>query len=145
MKDIIRKLCSLFKKRRPTFTKRRPTLAVIDDQGCIRRGIVEDFSAEYDVTEFSRIPNDLDELNGFDVLIVDGSGIGNLEYRNGVDFLCYYIPLHPEKRYVHYSGFITQGNGNRLTVLGCKCVTKGARHNELITAVTGQPCVPDSN
>ena len=141
MKDIIRKLCSLFKKRRPTFTKRRPTLAVIDDKGFIRRGIVKDFSAEYDVTEFSRIPNDLDELNGFDVLIVDGSGIGNLEYRNGADFLCYYIPLHPEKRYVHFSGFITEENGNRLTVLGCKCVTKGCNPKYLISAVTGKPLI----
>lgn len=136
MKDIIKRICSIFKKR-------RPTLAVIDDTGFIRRGIVEDFSKLYDVTEFARIPNDLDELNGFDVLIVDGDGIGNPSFSHGADFLCYYIPLHPEKRYVHYSGLITGETHNRLTVLGCKCVEKGCRTTELMTAVTGQLCVPD--
>lgn len=134
MKDIIKRICSIFKKR-------RPTLAVIDDAGFIRRGIMNDFSAEYDVTEFARIPNDLDELNGFDVLIVDGDGIGNPSFSHGADFLCYYIPLHPEKKYIHYSGLIDRENGNRLTVLGCKCVSKGCNPTDLISAVTGKPFI----
>lgn len=132
LKGVLARAKALFSK-----PPRKPKLAVIDDAGFIRRGVVRDFSDTYEVTEFARIPPVLDELDEFDVLIVDGDGIGNETWRHGADFLCDYIPLRPGKRYVHFSGLIDRFNRNRLTVLGCKCVTKGSRPDELINAVNG--------
>lgn len=120
------------------FKKRRPTLAVIDDTCFIRSIIVKDFSDEYDVTEFARIPTVLDELAEFDVLIVDGNGIGNNVWKHGADFLYDYAPMHPEKRFVHFTGFCTDKNCERLKAIGVTVVSKGSRPEKLVNAVNGK-------
>lgn len=135
------KIVAMFKKRRPTLAvskKRRPTLAVIDDTCFIRSIIVKQFSDEYDVTEFARIPTVLDELAGFDVLIVDGNGIGNNAWKHGADFLCDYAPKHPEKRFVHFTGLCTDENWERLKAIGVTVVSKGSRPEKLVNAVNGK-------
>lgn len=131
MKGIIKRIKELFSTR--------PRLAVIDDSGMIHRVVTDSFSETHDVTSFYRIPNDLAELDKFDVLIVDGDGICNGKYRNGVEFLCDYVPTHTGKRYVHFTGFCNKANGDKLTALGCKVVSKGYRPDYLVSAVTDRP------
>ena len=132
LKGVLARTKALFSK-----PPRKPKLAVIDDMGFVHRGIENLFEPSYDVTCFYRIPDNLDELKPFDVLIVDGSGIGNGSIENGVGFLWAFVPLHREKRYIHYTGLCTSESRAMLTSLGVKIVIKGSRPEELVNAVNG--------
>ena len=73
--------------KKPT---RVPKLALIDDSGMIQTVVLSDFASSHEVKTYWRIPEDLTELDQFDVLIVDGTGIGNRWFANGVNFLLEY-------------------------------------------------------
>lgn len=113
-------------------------VCVIDDCGFIRHALVQDFGNEkIDCEEMHSIPKDLSKLEPFDVLVVDGDGIGNGTYHHGVDFLKDYAPNHKDKLLVHYSGLITKQNGDALKELGVFCIMKGYGTNTVIDAVVG--------
>lgn len=114
---------------------RVPKLAVIDDSGMIQHGVESNFASSHEVKKFWRIPEDLAELDQFDVLIVDGDGIGNQRFAHGVDFLVEYAPKHPEKRFVHYTGLCMGENRERLKAIGVTVVSKGCYPEELMQAV----------
>ena len=133
MKKMLMKLFG-FKKAAP----RKPRLAVIDDCGFIVRGIERDFAETHDVDVFYRIPDDLHELDKYDVLIVDGDGIGNTKFMNGVDFIREYETFHKDKKIIHYTGLCTQQNRTELESRGVKVVSKGGWPSELIEAVNGK-------
>lgn len=133
-----RLLKRLFWTPRKLWAPRKPKMAIIDDASFVRRAIYDRFHDRYDITEFTRIPDFLDELDAFDVLVVDGDGIGNSHFDCGATFLKCYIPVHSEKRFVHYTGLCIYQNKQELKRLGCSVVSKGANPDELERAVTGK-------
>lgn len=117
---------------------RKPKLAVIDDSGMIQRVVERNFESSHEVTCFYRIPNNLDELKPFDVLVVDNDGIGNGKFVNGMDFLRKYVPfLLEEKRIVHFTGLCEFKDKMWLKSVGVAVVDKGGRPEELVNAVNG--------
>lgn len=133
MKKLLMKLFGLRKA-----VPRKPRLAVIDDCGFIVTRIEKDFAETHDVDVFYRIPDDLHELDKYDVLIVDGNGIGNSKFRNGVDFIREYEPFHKDKNIIHYTGLCSFLDRMVLKSRGVKVVIKGSRPSELIEAVNGE-------
>ena len=127
------KIAAMFKK-----TTRVPKLAVIDDSGMIQTVVLRNFTSSHEVKTYWRIPEDLTELDQFDVLIVDGDGIGNQRFAHGVDFLVEYAPKRPDKRFVHFTGLCMSKNRERLKAIGVTVVSKGCRPEELVNAVNGK-------
>ena len=127
------KIAAMFKK-----TPRVPKLAVIDDSGMIQNVVLRNFASSHEVKAYWRLPEDLTELDQFDVLIVDGDGIGNQQFAHGVDFLVEYAPKHPDKRFVHFTGWCDGRNKEKLKTIGIAVVSKGGRPNELVDAVNGK-------
>lgn len=127
------KIAAMFKK-----PQRVPKLAVIDDSGMIQTVVLRNFASSHEVKTYWRIPEDLTELDQFDVLIVDGVGIGNQQFAHGVDFLVEYAPKHPDKRFVHFTGLCTGKNRKRLKAIGVTVVSKGSRPEKLVDAVNGK-------
>ena len=132
MKSIFGRFIGLFCRKSKA---RRPTLAVIDDCWMIQSAVRNAVSDVYAVTALTVIPDDLSVLDAFDALVVDGSGIGNLTYSTGVDFLLDYAPRHPEKRFVHFTGYCERQNWDSLEKLGIPVVTKGGRSGEILEAL----------
>lgn len=132
MKSIFGRLLGLFCRKSKS---RRPTLAVIDDCWMIQSSVRNAVSDVYTVTALTAIPDDLSVLDAFDALVVDGSGIGNRTYPTGVDFLLAYAPRHPEKWFVHFTGYCERQNRDSLAKLGIPVVTKGGRSGELLEAL----------
>lgn len=132
MKSIFCRFLRLFCRKSKS---RRPTLAVIDDCWMIQSAVRNAVSDVYDVTAMTVIPDELSELDAFDALVVDGSGIGNRTYPTGVDFLFAYAPRHPEKRFVHFTGYCERQNRDSLAKLGIQVVTKGGRSGEILEAL----------
>lgn len=129
MKSIFRKFIGLFRRK-------KPTLAVIDDCWMVQSAVRNAVGDVYTMTAFTLIPDDLSVLDAFDALVVDGSGIGNQTYPTGVDFLIAYAPRHPEKRFVHFTGYCERKNRDSLAKLGIPVVTKGGRPGEIFEALT---------
>lgn len=127
------KIVAMFKK-----PPQVPKLAVIDDSGMIQTVVLRNFASSHEVKTYWRIPEDLTELDQFDVLIVDGDGIGNKRFAFGVDFLVEYAPKHPDKRFVHFTGWCDGWNKEKLKTIGIAVVSKGGSHNELVDAVNGK-------
>ena len=133
LKGVLARAKALFSK-----PPRKPKLAVIDDSGMIQRVVERNFESSHEVTCFYRIPDNLDELKPFDVLIVDNDGIGNGKFMNGMDFLRKYVPfLLEEKRIVHFTGLCEFKDRMWLKSVGVAVVNKGSRPDELINAVNG--------
>lgn len=106
---------------------------VIDDS----RGITSSLKAQLekegiDVTEMWRLPEDMSELDGFDMLVVDGSGIGNSKFKNGVEFLKAYAPTCGFKLLIYYSSFYTQQTAEELDRLGVICCLKTWNHEAVV-------------
>ena len=132
MKSIFLRFLGLFRGKNKT---RKPTLAVIDDCWMIQQAVRNAVGDVYTVTSLTVIPDDLSMLDAFDVLVVDGSGIGNRTYQNGVDFLLAYAPSHSDKRFVHFTGYCERQNMNSLLKLGIPVVSKGVRPGEILEAL----------
>lgn len=131
-----RLLKRLFWTPRKLWTPRKPKMAIIDDRAIVRRAIYDRFSDRYDIMEFTRIPEYLEELDAFDVLIVGGEGIGNPHFDHGAKFLRCYIPLHIDKKFIHYTDFCNYENATELRRLNCVILDKCASPDELERAVT---------
>lgn len=127
------KIKAMFKK-----TPQVPKLAVIDDSGMIQNVVMRNFASSHEVKTYWRIPEDLTELDQFDVLIVDGDGIGNQRFAHGIDFLVEYAPKHHDKMFVHFTGLCTSENRERLKSIGVMVVSKSSRPEELVNAVSGK-------
>lgn len=76
------------------------------------------------VTEKWELPEDESELDDFDVLVVDNSGIGNSTFRSGFDFLKTYARAHPDKLLVFHTGILIHDQMKKLEPLGVKCIEK---------------------
>lgn len=110
-------------------------VCVIDDDYAMGR-FAEKFLPNHNITHLRKIPDDVSILSSFDVIIVDGNGIANKEYANGLDFCKAYTPSVNNRRIVFYSG-----NGCYkkdlidLAVKGVVQVTKGSDPDLLKYAV----------
>lgn len=129
MKSIFRQFIGLFRRKNKS---RKPTLAVIDDFLMVQSAIRNAVGDVYTVTALTVIPDDLSVLDAFDALVVDRSGIGNRTYKNGVDFLIDYAPHHPEKRFVHFTGYCEWQDRDNLAKIGIPVVE---RSDEILEAL----------
>lgn len=110
------------------------TVLVIDDDHAMK-SFVEKFVHDVDVEQVYRIPDDISTLMGYDALVVDGSGIGNGNYRKGIDLLMDYDK--PEgQSVVYYSGNGAYGKEREeLEKRGVAVVTKGSNPEKLALAI----------
>ena len=116
--------------------KRKMKILVIDDYSFIAEGIRKYFPND-DVQHHYRIPDDLTELNRYDVLIVDNQGINNETFKSGSDFLKFYQPADPNQVVVYYSGLDAEGEFKKmLDSKGFFSFVKGRNPDQLVQLVT---------
>lgn len=127
-KKVEKKLDEIYEPRR-----RRKVLVIDDDHGM--KAYLEKFADDMDIEQIYRIPEDLSILAGYDALVVDGLGIGNGEYRYGVDLLLDYDK--PEwQSVVYHSGLGAYGREREaLERRGVDVVTKGSNPDKLTFAI----------
>lgn len=99
-------------------------ICVIDDDGFIRNWVAECLKP-HTVVGLRMLPLDVSELNNYDIVIVDGNGIGNEKWANGVDFLMDYTPLNPLQKLMHFSGYISVQDEMKLNKKGIMTLVKG--------------------
>lgn len=114
--------------------RRRRKVLVIDDD-CGMKAYLEKWVDDMDIEQIYRIPADLSTLSGYDALVVDGLGIGNGKYREGVDLLLDYDK--PEgQSVVYHSGLGAYGREREaLERRGVAVVTKGSNPEKLTLAI----------
>ena len=114
--------------------RRRRKVLVIDDD-CGMKTYLEKWADDMDIEQIYRIPADLSILAGYDALVVDGLGIGNGKYREGVDLLLDYDK--PEgQSVVYHSGLGSYGREREtLERRGVAVVTKGSNPEKLVLAI----------
>lgn len=108
---------------------------VIDDDRIVK-AIIEKWSeGRMEVEHLWRIPDDLSALKDYDALVVDGQGIGNKSFRNGMDFLMSYDKPKGQS-VVYHSGNGAYGHDKEeLDKRGVAVVTKGSNPEKLILAI----------
>ena len=113
--------------------RRRKVLVIDDDRGM--KAYLEKWADDMDIEQIYRIPADLSILAGYDALVVDGLGIGNGKYREGVDLLLDYDK--PEgQAVVYHSGLGAYGREREaLERRGVAVVTKGSNPEKLTLAI----------
>jgi len=114
--------------------RRRRKVLVIDDD-CGMKTYLEKWANDMDIEQIYRIPADLSILAGYDALVVDGLGIGNGKYREGVDLLLDYDK--PEgQSVVYHSGLGSYGREREaLERRGVAVVAKGSNPEKLTLAI----------
>lgn len=106
-------------------SKSKLKICVIDDAGFMK-SYIEKFSPDSEVTQMFRIPDDTACLSEYDVLVVDGQGIGNGKFRNGFEFLNAYEATGSNARVIYHSGNGVYGaERDALLKKGFFNVTKG--------------------
>lgn len=100
-------------------------ICVIDDDGFVRDCVAKCLK-QHTVVGLRLLPLEVAELYDYDILIVDGNGIGNEKWKNGVEFLMEYTPKNPLQKLIHFSGYITEQDKRKLTKKGIKVITKGS-------------------
>lgn len=115
--------------------KPKPKVLVIDDQ-YFTFSYAKKFLDFCDVKHEYRIPEDESTLAEYDVLIVDGDGIGNSKYKHGMDFCKAYAKQGNNKGVIYHSGLTPYGEDEQiLTKLGVNIVVKGRDPDFLVDAV----------
>ena len=73
----------------------------------------------------------------YDVLIVDNAGIGDENYKNGVEFLCDYASVsHAPQLIIHYTGLCDRSDQERLDACyGVNIVDKGNGCNQVLDLI----------
>lgn len=114
--------------------RRRRKVLVIDDDYWMKT-YLEKWADDMDIEQIYRIPADLSILADYDALVVDGLGIGNGKYREGVDLLLDYDK--PEgQSVVYHSGLGAYGREREaLERRGVAVVTKGSNPEKLVLAI----------
>ena len=117
----------------------KPKVCIIDDSFLIRSTLSQCLkdNADCAVGEYSRIPEDESELAQYDVLIVDGQGIGNSKYKNGKNFLMSYKLQGMNRGCIYHSGFISGEEEKELNALKIECVEKGCDPDVIVQVVKG--------
>ena len=105
--------------------------------GYLTKSFCEKFLEDFEITHLYRIPKDESALAEFDVLVVDGQGIGNRKYKEGKDFLLAYKLQGSNRGCVYHSGLCDKSDREELAQHGIAAVTKGSNPRELVDAVKG--------
>jgi len=110
-------------------------ILVIDDDRAMKSFVEKWMTGDFTVEQLYRIPDDLNVLKGYDAVVVDGLGIGNGKYREGIDLLLDYDK--PEgQSVVHHSGLCAYGREREaLERRGVAVVTKGSNPEKLVLAI----------
>lgn len=113
---------------------KRKKVLIIDDSHMMKP-YLEKWIDDMDIEQIYRIPEDLSILAGYDALVVDGMGISNLKYKEGLDFLLDYDK--PEgQSVVYHSGLGAYGREREaLERRGVAVVTKGSNPEKLTLAI----------
>ena len=123
-KEIKKLDCEIRKKR---------VLIIDDDSGM--KSYVEKFVEGVVVNQLYRIPDDLSVLLAYDAIVVDGLGIGNNRFEDGLD-LCIHYDKPEGQSVVYHSGLGAYGNDARiLSERGVEVVMKGSNPEKLSLAI----------
>ena len=92
-------------------------------------------TGSFRIDQLYRIPDDLSVLIGYDAVVVDGLGIGNNMFKEGLDLLMEYDK--PEgQSVVYHSGLGAYGcDLDALSERGVAVVTKGSNPEKLTLAI----------
>lgn len=113
----------------------KPKVLVIDDAGFMR-SYAQKFLDFCDVEQKYRIPEDETVLAKYDVLIVDGNGIGNSKYKDGIEFCKAYEKQGNNKGVIYHSGlFSDKEDLEILKEMGIKVLLKGDQPGKFVEAV----------
>jgi len=110
-------------------------ILVIDDDRAMKSFIEKFMTGSFKVDQLYWIPDDLNVLKGYDAVVVDGLGIGNGRFKEGIDLLMAYDK--PEgQSVVYYSGLGAYGRDrDALSERGVAVVTKGSNPEKLTLAI----------
>lgn len=113
--------------------KRRRVLVIDDDR--YMKTYVQKWVDDMDVEQIYALPMDISKLAQYDALVVDGMGISNLKYKEGLDFLLDYDK--PEgQSVVYHSGLGAYGREREaLERRGVAVVTNGSNPEKLTLAI----------
>lgn len=113
--------------------RNKRVLIIDDDRGM--KSYVEKFVEEYKVDQLYRIPDDLSVLLAYDAVVVDGLGIRNGRFEDGLD-LCMHYDKPEGQSVVYYSGLgASESDRMALWERGISCVTKGSNPEKLANAI----------
>ena len=113
----------------------KPKVLVIDDE-YFMLAYAKKYLDFCDVKHEYCIPEDESTLAEYDVLIVDGNGIGNSKYKHGMDFCKAYAKQGNNKGVIYHSALEPYGEDEQiLTKLGVNIVVKGRDPDWLVEAV----------
>ena len=113
---------------------RKKKVLVIDDDSFMK-SYVEKFVEGVVVHQLYRIPDDLSVLLAYDAVVVDGLGIGNDRFEDGLD-LCMHYDKPEGQSVVYHSGLGAYGNDARiLSERGVAVVMKGSNPEKLSLAI----------
>ena len=110
-------------------------ILVIDDESRMKSFIEKFMTGSFRVDQLYRIPDDLSVLRGYDAVVVDGLGIWNNMFKNGLDLLMEYDK--PEgQSVVYYSGLGAYGRDrDALSERGVAVVSNGSNPEKLTLAI----------
>ena len=110
-------------------------ILVIDDDWAMKSFIETWMTGRFKVDQLYRIPDNLDDLKGYDAVVVDGLGIGNNRFKEGFD-LCMAYDKPDGQSVVYYSGLGAYGRDrDALSERGIAVVTKGSDPEKLVLAI----------
>lgn len=108
---------------------------LIDDEAFVKV-FIERFVPDVKVEQKFRIPDDRSALPSYDALVVDGLGIGNKEFKNGLEFLkTYNKPDGQSVVYFSGLGVCDPQDKDILDRRGIAIVEKGWPPEELVAAI----------
>lgn len=110
-------------------------ILVIDDDRAMKSFIEKFMTGSFKVDQLYGIPDDLSVLRSYDAVVVDGLGIGNNRFKEGLDLLLAYDK--PEgQSVVYYSGLgAYRRDLDALSERGVAVVTKGSNPEKLTLAI----------
>ena len=113
--------------------RKKRVLIIDDDRGM--KSYVEKFVEEYKVDQLYRIPDDLSVLLAYDAVVVDGLGIRNGRFEDGLD-LCMHYDKPEGQSVVYHSGLgACKRERDELSERGVAVVTKGSNPEKLTLAI----------
>ena len=111
------------------------SILVIDDDRGMKSFIEKFMTGSFRIDQLYRIPDDLSVLSGYDAVVVDGLGIGNDMFKDGLDLLMEYDKPDGQS-VVYYSGLGAYGcDLDALSERGVAVVTKGSNPEKLTLAI----------
>lgn len=128
-------LCDICREKMESANKGKPKVLVIDDQ-YFMLSYARRFLGFCNVKHAYRIPEDESTLAEYEVLVVDGDGIGNSKYKHGIEFCKAYEKQGNNKVVIYHSGLSPHGEDKTsIETRGVKILVKGGNPDRLVDAV----------